>query len=122
MTTRKFDFSFDSYVCEGDYLQTEIDGITFLAMLERDEYSHVNDFECYSDHARKAWFNNEWFYCTIYIGVRKNGTLIDSHVVSLSGIEANYPESDNAHLTEVADELLNEAIPIAKEELKRLKT
>ena len=53
--------------------------------------------------ARRAWFNNEWFYCGIILK-HPEGYQVDS----LWGIEANYPGSDNSYLTEVATEMLNE--------------
>lgn len=59
---------------------------------------------------RQAWFNDEWFYCTVVLSVSFNGVHLGDHLATLSGIEANYPGSDNAYLTEVANELLPEAL------------
>jgi hypothetical protein len=39
---------------------------------------------------------------------------------SLWGIEANYPGADNSYLKEVANELLPEAVAVARETLARL--
>jgi len=44
---------------------------------------------------------------------------MDDHAASLWGIEANYPDSDNAYLTEVANGLLPEALEAAKAERAR---
>ena len=68
----------------------------------------------------EAWRNDEWFYCGVVISVRFDGIEIDDHASSLWGIEANYPDSDNAYLAEVANELLPEAIDAAKAERARL--
>jgi len=46
--------------------------------------------------------------------------IVDSTQASLWGIEANYPETDNSYLTEVANDLLPEAIAVARETLARL--
>jgi hypothetical protein len=46
--------------------------------------------------------------------------IVDSTQVSLWGIEANYPDTDNSHLSDVANELLPEAVAAARETLARL--
>lgn len=46
--------------------------------------------------------------------------IVDSTQASLWGIEANYPGSDNAYLSDVADELLPEALAAGRTALKRL--
>ncbi len=56
-----------------------------------------------------AWRRDEWFYCGIVLSVALEGITLDAHAGSLWGVEANYPDSDNAYLTEVAQELLLEA-------------
>ena len=70
--------------------------------------------------ARKAWFNDEWFYCGIMLSVSYKGIVLDSNAASLWGIEANYPGSDNKYLTEIANELLPEALQAGKEILDSL--
>ena len=46
--------------------------------------------------------------------------IVDSTQASLWSIEANYPGADNSCLTEVANELLPEAVAVARETLARL--
>ena len=46
--------------------------------------------------------------------------IVNSTQISLWGVEANYPGSDNAHLTEAADELLADAILIGLRAAQRL--
>ncbi len=67
-----------------------------------------------------AWLNDEWFYCGIILSVTIDETELTDHAASLWGIEANYPDSENAYLTEVANELLPEALEAAKLERVRL--
>jgi len=66
-----------------------------------------------------AWKNDEWYYCGVILSVALEGITLDRFAASLWGIEANYPDSDNAYLTEVANELLPEAIAEAKAERAR---
>ena len=51
---------------------------------------------------------------------RRLHIIVDSTQASLWGIEANYPGTDNSYLTEIANELLPEAIAAGRETLARL--
>lgn len=65
-----------------------------------------------------AWRNDEWHYCGIAVTIAKNGIeLLGPYDCALWGIEANYPDSDNAYLNEVANELLDEAVTQARAKL-----
>lgn len=57
-----------------------------------------------------AWKNDERFYCGIVLSVVFDGIELSDHAASLWGIEANYPDSDNAYLNEAAQDLLHEAL------------
>ena len=57
----------------------------------------------------------------IVLSVSLEGVTLDDHAASLWGVEANYPGSDNAYLTEVANELLPEALDVARAVLARLR-
>lgn len=46
--------------------------------------------------------------------------IVNSTQASLWGVEANYPGSDNAYLSEVADELLPEVVAAGHAALRRL--
>ena len=46
--------------------------------------------------------------------------MLDDHAASPWGIEANYPDSDNAYLSKVAEELLPEALDAGRAALARL--
>lgn len=141
---------FQAFVCEGDQIETEIDGFRITARLARDDCPNAPDerqdgfwpslykddpgfigagngwrarFDAAQALAReimRAWRADEWFYCGIILSVSCEGVILQPHAASLWGIEANYPGSDNAYLTEVANELLPEAIGAARETLTRL--
>lgn len=68
--------------------------------------------------ALKAWCNDEWSYCGIVVVATKNGITLGE--ASLWGVELNFPGSDNAYLTETANELLGEALDDAKATLAKL--
>ena len=48
------------------------------------------------------------------------GVILDAHAVSLWGVEVNYPGSDNSCLTEVASELLPEALDVGRTSVARM--
>lgn len=80
-------------------------------------------FEVEHAHAAEimqAWLDDQWFYCGIILSVSRAGVLLEEHAASLWGIEANYPESDNAYLNTVANELVSEAIITGHTALARL--
>jgi hypothetical protein len=132
----KFTKPFDNYVVEGDTISCELDNWTFTARIVRDDDSHIDDDDCHNPDqsvtgcndeqqkellkTRQAWFDDEWFYCSVVIDVAYNGIDILDYAVCLSSIEVNYPEDDNSHLMEVANELVEEAWEAAKEEKGRL--
>ena len=81
------------------------------------------DLEAAKAQARavmEAWEADEWFYCGIIVCVSRAGVTLDDHAASLWGVEANYPGSDNAYLTEVARELVPEALDAARVALASL--
>ena len=135
--------TFDSYVCEGDTIAAQVDGYTVTARVVRDDipdapdqrqdgfwptldpqdagYIGVGktdaDLEIAKANAQAvmdAWEADEWFYCGIVVRVSRAGITLDDHAASLWGIEANYPGSDNAYLTEVARELVPDALDVAR--------
>lgn len=66
-----------------------------------------------------AWRNGQWFWCGIVLSVSRNGVEIDDSAASLWGIECNYPvfrkrDRANSYLIEVANELLGEALEVAR--------
>lgn len=132
-----FTKGFDDYVCQGDWIVAENEsGFDVIATVHRDEDYHIDDDDVHNpdqsvtgcndiEHLKvlsilEAWFDDEWFYCGVVLSVIKNGVTLVNYGPALWGIEANYPGGDNSYLTEVANELLPEAIAEAKEVLARL--
>lgn len=98
-----FTQKFDKFVCEGDTITTEQDGFEITARIEHNPEYHIDDDDCHNGdqnvtgcddeqqealiEARRAWFNDEWFYCGIVLSVSKNDVVLSSHAASLWGIE-----------------------------------
>ena len=144
-----FTQKFDSYVCIGDTIICTVEGYTVTARISHDETPDAPDerqdgfwpsfypndagfigagngwrdrfakAQAKAERVMAAWKNDEWYYCGVILSVAIDGLTLDRFAASLWGIEANYPDSDNAYLTEVANELLSEALEAAKAERKR---
>lgn len=138
-----FTEKFKDFVCEGDEVSCELDGYTIAARIERDGNADAPDemsdgfwpslvkdapgfigpgknfrqrfdeAQARAEQVMEAWRNDEWFYCGIVLSVSLNETVLRTHAASLWGIEANYPGGDNSYLTEIANELLPEALAAA---------
>jgi hypothetical protein len=131
-----FTTAFDRYACTGDTITGTLNGYDLTARIEHDQDASIDDDDnhntdqavtgCDDDEqeklleARRAWENNEWFYCRVVVSVSRNGVLIDDHAAGLWGIECNYPGSDNAYLLTVANELAEEAVGHAEKERARI--
>ena len=144
-----FTQKFDDYVCIGDSITYEVDCFTVTARISQDETPDAPDqrqdgfwpslypndagfigsgtgfrdrfakAQAKAERVMAAWKNDEWYYCGVILSVAIDGLVLDDHAASLWGIEANYPDSDNAYLTEVANDLLSEALETAKAERAR---
>lgn len=126
------------YVCEGDSITAEVEGFTVTATLLSDPDSSPAELDapgcCFDtsdpEHGERnekiieAWRNDEWFYFTVALSVAKNGITLDEYAASLGGVEGNFPrpddDLDNSHLTDTANELLDEALGAGKEALAGL--
>jgi hypothetical protein len=64
----------------------------------------------------KAWCNDDWHYVGVRLSVSLDSHELSDHAASLWCVEANYPDSDNGYLTQVANELLPEALEVARKE------
>ena len=141
---------FDRYVCEGDSIACEVDGFRVIARIVRDDCPdapderqdgfwpslYINDpgfigpgnnfrerlakAQAEAEAVMDAWRKDEWFYCGIVLAIECDGVELDENAASLWGIEANYPGSDNAYLSEVAGELLPDALAAGRTALTRL--
>ena len=134
--SKPFNTPFDSYACPCDTITGTLAGYDLTARIERDRVATIDDFDCHNPDqrvtgctddqqarliaARRAWFNDQWFYCGIVISVSRNGVLIDKRAASLWGFECNYPDGDNAYLLDIANELAGEAVARANVERARI--
>ena len=132
----KFTEKFDTFVCIGDTITIDTGEFEITARIEFDDQSHIDDDDshnvdqsvtgCNDEQqkkllaARTAWSANEWFYCGVVLSVSRKGVTLDKYAASLWGIDCNYPGSDNAYLSEIADELLLEALNVARSVLRSL--
>ena len=141
---------FSSFVCPGDVITCEIEGFTVSARIIPDDcpdppdqrqdgfwpslYKDAPGFigpgpnhrqrfakaQAEAEAIMAGWRKGEWFYCGIVLSVSVDGVELAPHAASLFGLEANYPETDNSYLTEVAENLLPDAMTAAREVLARL--
>ena len=141
---------FQSFVCEGGSITCEVASFEITARIVRDDCTDAPDERqdgfwpsLYKDapgfigagpnHRQRfaeaqakaeavmaAWRKDEWFYCGIVLSVALEGVTLDTHAASLWGVEANYPGNDNSYLTEVAQELLPEALDAGGDAARRL--
>ena len=123
-----FSTKFDTYACVNDSITASIDGIDYTATIHHDTEHHINDDDHHDENqdvtgcddeqfakllkCRQAWFDDEWSYCGIIVTASKGGIELEISE-SLWGLEMNYPDSDNAYLTEEANNLLEQAIDLA---------
>jgi len=142
---------FGSFVCAGDTITCEADGFTIMAAIVLDDCADAPDqrqdgfwpslykdapgfigpgngfrerfakAQAEAEAVMEGWRKGDWFYCGIVLSVSLEGVTLDTQAASLWGIEANYPGSDNAYLTEVANDLLPEALDTARAVLARLR-
>ena len=115
---------FDSYVCEGDSITCEVDGIEFTARLVFDSDSSPMDYECYSARQIKAWRRDEWHYFGVVISAKIEDVDLGKHLASLWRLEGNFPATNrknpNAYFLEVANNLLPEAIEQATARIEKI--
>lgn len=140
---------FDKFALEGESVTVDCEGFTLRATIHRDDSSDSPDERCEgfwpsldpkdpgyigpksrrtlarhrarADEVMRAWRADEWFYCGIAVTVWRAGVqLTGDYQAALWGIECNYPESDNAYLSEVASELAQEALELAQAKLAEL--
>ncbi|MGE0278330.1 MAG: hypothetical protein AB7R40_23285 [Nitrospiraceae bacterium] len=123
---------FGSYVCPGDTITCDVGPFEVTARIEYDHDYRIGDDDVHNadnatdaerdriENALRAYYRDEWFYCGLVLSVSLNDHVIEDHAASLWGIEANYPGSDNAYLLEVANDLLPEAMDVARATLDNI--
>mgnify|MGYP001463053607 FL=1 len=141
---------FNTYACEGDTIGCEAEGFTFTARIVADDcpdapdqrrdgfwpslYKDAPGFigpgngfrqrfaeaQAKAEAVMEAWRKGDWFFCGIVLSVERDGIELDNHAASLWGVECNYPGADNSYLTNVANELLPEALDAGRAAASRL--
>lgn len=115
----KFNDKFGSYVCVGDCIRAEVEGFEVVAQIEQDSDTTPDDSEGYTVQQKIDFNNDKWFFCGVTLTIKRNGVVITPDAAALWGIDANLGEN-NDYLTEVANELLQEAITAGKAEFHKL--
>ncbi len=146
----EFNEQFFPYVCLGDSISVDVGDYTITARIAHDDSpdkpderqdgywpsldpnaagfigagngwrKRFDERQAKVESVMDAWKNDEWFYCGIILSVTIDETELTDHAASLWGIEANYPDSKNAYLSQIANELLSDALDAAKLERERL--
>lgn len=106
--------NFDSFAIVGDTRSIDIGPFTIRATIAADYDTRPTDFDCYEKEAIKAWNNDEWSFVGIVLSVWIDDVCLDKHAASIWGVDCNYPNSDNRHISEIADDCLPEAIATAE--------
>ena len=144
MSAMTFTKKFDTFVCEGDAISCEANGLDVTARIHRDDcrdrpdqrdcgfwpslYKDAPGFigpgknfrdrfakaQARAEAIMTAWEAGDWFYCGVVLSVECDGVMIEEHAASLWGVEANYPDTDNSYLRQVANDLLPEALAAAR--------
>jgi hypothetical protein len=108
--------AFDRYTCIGDTRTWTREGFTLTATVHPDTDTKPTDFDCYSDDQIAAWAADEWMFVGLIVTVCVVGVKLTD--TSLWGIDCNFPRADgsrdNSYLSEVADELAEEAMHDAR--------
>lgn len=113
----KFPAAFGDYACIDDYIDVEVNGILYRATVEHDYDSRPEDTDCYTPEQLQAWRDDKWHYCGIVISIWLDDIQLAPNAASLWGVERNFPDGDNTYMTEVANELLGEAITYATQRI-----
>ncbi len=132
-----FTTQFDSYVCINDSIDCVVGPLRITARVVHDDTSSPRDYDapgcCFdtsdSEYGEEnqatiaAWDNDEWFYCGVVLSVVLDDSdhELTDHGAALWGIECNMGDSGNAYLMDVANELLQEAIDAAKEQIESIR-
>lgn len=104
-------------VCHGDFIKCIVDGTEFTAYIDHDPDTLPDEFEGYSEERFETWKRDDWCFVGVVIRALRGGVLLGDYLASLWGIES---DSSPEYFLEVANDLLQEAIPLANEARKRI--
>lgn len=141
---------FSPYVCAGDTIACDTGGFRIVARIAHDPCPDAPDkrqdgfwpslikdapgfigpgpnfrdrfakAKAEADAVMEAWRKDEWFYCGIVLSVFVGEVELAPNAATLWGVETNYPGTDNAYLTDIANELLPDALAAAREAAEHL--
>ena len=60
----------------------------------------------------RAWCNDDWYWCGIVLSVQRGSIMLEADAADAWGIECRIDGGDNSHLTELANELVDEAVGV----------
>ena len=103
---------FRKYVCVGDSVEKEWNGMTLRAELLHDEFMTPDFCDCYSNEHIESWKRGEWFFGGLTVSLLCDDSVLGESLTSLWGLDCNVVD-DNRYLDEVAEELFAEAEPAA---------
>lgn len=104
---------FRNYVCVGDYVEKEWNGLTLRAELLHDCDITPGFFDCYTKEQIESWKRDEWFFGGLVVSLLSDDIVMEKNLASLWGLDCNIV-SENSYLDEVADELFLESENQAK--------
>lgn len=105
---------FAKYACVGDSITWQLEGFDIVAHLEYDTDIKPTDSDCYAPEDVQRWRDDKWFYVGVVLSVSRNGVELSDHAASLWGIDCNFSDTSNAYLSEVVQEMEDEAVECAK--------
>jgi hypothetical protein len=103
-------------VVPGDSITCTVDGTDYTATIHHDRDTTPQDFDCYTPEQIEAWKRDDWEFVGVEITASRAGVDL-GFFASLWGVESF---SGAEYLLEIANDLLDESIPQANEERKRI--
>lgn len=111
---------FDTFTCVGDTRSVDVGPFTIQARIEADTDTRPSYSEFYDAEHIAAWERDEWCFVGVVLRVYVDGIELLDHAASLWGVECNFPGCDNAYLTDIANDILADAVVEAEKARKRL--
>lgn len=111
---------FDSYVCVGDSITWKKDGYTITAKIENDDFTHPENFDCYTAQDVQDWKDDKWEFIGLVFSVSKNGVTLDDEAACMFGIDCDFSAESSAHLNTICIDMESEVLEQAKKKQKEI--
>ena len=95
----------------GDTVSVDYGPLTIRATIVPDYDTSPTDFDCYTEEQIEDYNRGGWEFVGIVVSIHLDGITLDDHSASLWGCDRM--DGAGLYLSEVADDLLFEAIPVA---------